>query len=100
MGMTAALATLAATSLAGGVASYASGKKQASAMEQQARQQQRMYQAQLNEQRNAAILEGQNIADQVAKINAGGNDSYADDPFNRKRQNKRLTGASTQLGIY
>lgn len=97
MGLTAAVVGAA---ILGGAASYASGRKQASAMEQQAKQQQRMYQAQLNEQRNAAILEGQNIADQVAQINAGGGDAYADDPFNKKRQNKRLSGASTQLGIY
>lgn len=78
---------------------FGTGKEQADAVRQQAQQQQRQYQAKLNEQRNAAILEGQNIADQIATINTGGGDAYADDPFNRKRKNNRINN-STQLGIY
>ena len=78
---------------------FGTGEEQADAIRQQAQQQQRQYQATLNEQRNSAILEGQNIAQQVATINAGGGDTYADDPFNRKRKNNRISN-STQLGIY
>lgn len=75
-----------------------SGKKQAEALQEQARLQQQQYQAQLREQRNSAILQGQNIAEQVATINTGGGDSYIDDPFNKRR--RKTPNTSTQLGIY
>lgn len=71
---------------------------QGQAAKEAAKQQQRMYEQQVNEQRNAAILEGQNIAQNVATINVGGGDTYEDDPFNRRKTQNKLS--STQLGIY
>lgn len=72
---------------------------QGKAAREAAAQQQRQYQRQVNEQRQAAILQGQNMADSIATINTGGGDTYEDDPFARRNKTKNKL-SSTQLGIY
>lgn len=72
---------------------------QGKAAREAAKQQRRQYEQQVNEQRNAAILQGENIADNIATINVGGGDTYEDDPFARRNKTKNRL-SSKQLGIY
>ena len=76
---------------------YSSAKATAKAAQEQARQQEELYNQQLREQQEAAILKGEEMSDAVAQINVGGGGSYSDDPFARKR--KRMSTDSSALGI-
>ena len=73
-----------------------SNKDQVRAMEAQAEAQRREYEARVREQQEHAILEGEDMADQIATVNTGGGDSYSDDPFRRR---KRSNNMSINLGI-
>ncbi len=66
-------------------------------LRRQAEQQERQYQQQLLEQRNAAILEGQNAANNVADITVGNNTSYVDDPFAVNKRKKISSGYNTNM---
>lgn len=76
---------------------YSNAKATAKAAQEQARQQEELYNQQLREQQEAAILKGEEMSDAVAQINIGGSGSYADDPFAKKR--KRISTDSSVLGI-
>lgn len=77
---------------------YSNAKATAKAAQEQARQQEELYNQQLREQQEAAILKGEEMSDAVAQINiGGGGGSYADDPFAKKR--KRISTDSSVLGI-
>lgn len=76
---------------------YSQAKATAKAAEMQAKQQEEMYNQQLKEQQEAAILKGEEISEQVATVNTGGGGTYADDPFARKRN--RFISHSNSLGV-
>lgn len=76
---------------------YSNAKATAKAAQEQAKQQEELYNQQLREQQEAAILKGEEMSDAVAQINIGGGGSYADDPFAKKR--KRISTDSSALGI-
>lgn len=76
---------------------YSSAKATAKAAQEQAKQQEELYNQQLREQQEAAILKGEEMSDAVAQINVGGGGAYSDDPFARKR--KRMSTDSSALGI-
>lgn len=76
---------------------YSNAKATAKAAQEQAKQQEELYNQQLREQQEAAILKGEEMSDAVAQINIGGGGSYADDPFAKKR--KRTSTDSSALGI-
>ena len=69
------------------------------ALRKQAEQQERQYQQQLLEQRNAAILEGQNASDNVADVTVGNTTTYADDPFASKKKKSASRYATNMLGL-
>lgn len=77
---------------------YSQSKATAKAAQDQARQQEELYNQQLKEQQEAAILKGDEMAESVATINTGGGGSYADDPF-AKRKKRFNFGSSDSLGI-
>ena len=68
-------------------------------LRRQAEQQERQYQQQLLEQRNAAILEGQNAADNVADVTVGNTTTYVDDPFANKKKKNASQYATNMLGL-
>jgi hypothetical protein len=68
-------------------------------LRKQAEQQERQYQQQLLEQRNAAILEGQNASDNVADVTVGNSTTYVDDPFATKKKKNASQYATNMLGL-
>ena len=68
-------------------------------LRRQAEQQERQYQQQLLEQRNAALLEGQNAADNVADVTVGNSTTYVDDPFANKKKKSTSQYATNMLGL-
>lgn len=68
-------------------------------LRRQAEQQERQYQQQLLEQRNAAILEGQNASDNVADVTVGNSTTYVDDPFATKKKKSASQYATNVLGL-
>lgn len=68
-------------------------------LRRQAKQQERQYQQQLLEQRNAAILEGQNASDNVADVTVGNTTTYVDDPFATKKKKNASQYATNMLGL-
>lgn len=81
---------------------YSSSKATAKAAQEQAKQQEELYNQQIKEQQEAAILKGEEMSDAVATINTGGTGAYADDPFSkRKKRYSFADGSSTSssLGI-
>lgn len=68
-------------------------------LRRQAEQQERQYQKQILESRNAAILEGQNAADNVADITIGNTTTYVDDPFASKKKKATSQYATNMLGL-
>ena len=68
-------------------------------LRRQAEQQERQYQQQLLEQRNAAILEGQNASDNVADVTVGNTTTYVDDPFATKKKKSVSQYATNMLGL-
>lgn len=68
-------------------------------LRRQAEQQERQYQQQLLEQRNAAILEGQNASDNVADVTVGNTTTYVDDPFVNKKKKSASQYATNMLGL-
>lgn len=68
-------------------------------LRRQAEQQERQYQQQLLEQRNAAILEGQNASDNVADVTVGNTTTYVDDPFVNKKKKSVSQYATNMLGL-
>lgn len=76
---------------------YSQAKATAKAAQEQAKQQEEMYNQQLREQQEAAILKGEEMSEAVANINVGAGSTYADDPFARKRN--RFISNSNSLGV-
>lgn len=68
-------------------------------LRRQAEQQERQYQQQLLEQRNAAILEGQNVAENIADITVGNSTAYVDDPFAVKKKRSTSQYNTNMLGL-
>lgn len=68
-------------------------------LRKQAEQQERQYQQQLLEQRNAAILEGQSVSDNVADVTVGNTTTYVDDPFVTKKKKSVSQYATNTLGL-
>lgn len=81
---------------------YSSSKATAKAAQEQAKQQEELYNKQIKEQQEAAILKGEEMSDAVATINTGGTGSYVDDPFSKKKKRYSFTDGGTtssSLGI-
>lgn len=76
---------------------YSQAKATANAAKMQAEQQEKEYNQKLLEQKEAAILKGEEIGEQVATVNVGGVGSYADDPFTKKRS--KFISNSNTLGV-
>lgn len=63
----------------------------------QAEQAQKDYEQKMLEQKEAAILSGEEAAKEIAQVTVGSSDSYIDNPFTRKKRGK--VSRSTNLGI-
>ena len=76
---------------------YSQAKATAEAAKLQAEQQEKEYNQKLLEQKEAAILKGEDIGEQVATVNVGGGGTYSDDPFAKKRS--KFISTSNTLGV-